>query len=182
MPRLFNLGGRPVVGLKSGNTMRLHLVLCALGMSAASFGVAVSTTDTARDLDRSAKACLQHFAPGGSGTQEGFEACLKQSLDQYYRSLVAKAWGTPKSSLVVDTSTPTPVPTPPIDRAKESARAKEEFKRMVRSTKCQRCHAGMDPSQFTLQQMHSVLNTPTHREHLGPAETEYLKNLGNLIQ
>jgi hypothetical protein len=142
----------------------------------------ISTVQFSRDLDASSKACLRNFAPGGTGTQEAFETCLSQALNRYYTAVVEKAWGAPKTKLLAGDASPTPTPTPEIDRPKEEAKVRDEFKKLVKSARCQRCHVGLDASQFTLAQMHAVLNTPSHRERLGPKELDLLRNLGTLLK
>lgn len=156
-----------------------------LGMGLVLSAVAAAegpTIESLRDLERATKSCQRNFTSGGVASQDGFEACLRASLDEYYQAIVKKAWGTPRTPLL-EGSAPPPSPTPlaVVDRAKEEGRAREQFKRLVKSARCQRCHVSMDASQFTLQQMHSVLNTPSHKEHLGPSEFELLRNLGGLL-
>lgn len=155
--------------------IRLTLSSALLLFAALSLGA-----EPIRDLQQQTQSCQKNFPSGGAtSTQEGFEACLQAAVGQYYTATVTKVWGAPKSPprYVEASPAPTAAP-PPIDRAKEEARLKEEVRRLVKSVKCQRCHSGMDGSQFTLAQVHSVLNTPSHRERLDAKELDLLKRLG----
>ena len=144
----------------------------------------ISTTQSAQDLERVARSCLRNFPAGGTATQDGFETCLRQGLDGYYRSVVRAAWGEIKTPLLA-TEVLQPLvqsSAPPIDRTKEEAQVRIQYRALVKSARCQRCHVGMNASQFTLAQVHAVLNTPSHREHLGPKEVELLRQLGDLLK
>ncbi len=154
-------------------------------LSFPAFGADVSTLKTNGDLDAAVKYCVKNFPKGATSSQEGFEECVRSALATYFNAVVKLTWATdPKTPLVAAAAAPTntPVPTPAIDRAKEEARAKEQFKILVKSVTCQRCHVGLNASQYTLSQMHAVLTTPSHQEHLGPKDQELIRKLGTMVQ
>ncbi len=160
------------------------LAIFSILISARGTAGEISTTQNAQDLERVTRSCLRNFPAGGTATQDGFETCLRQGLDGYYRGVVKAAWGEIKTPLLA-----TEVPqqlvqpsAPPVDRTKEEAQVRSQYRALVKSARCQRCHVGMNGSQFTLAQVHAVLNTPSHREHLGPKEVELLRQLGNLLK
>jgi len=155
-------------------------------LSALSMAAEVSISKFSQELEKATKFCITNYPAGKLSSQEGFEACLKQSLDVYYNDVVRAAWGNPRSSLRPSPSpiamSPTPVPVSPAERARDEVWLKEQLGTLVKSAKCQRCHVGMDAKQFTLAQLHSVLITPSHKEHLKAKDMEMIQKLGAYLK
>ncbi len=150
------------------------------------FAAEVSTSKFAEELEKATKFCVANYPAGKLSTQEGFEKCLRQSLDIYYTDVVKAVWGNPRTALVPASPTATAAPTaPPISaeqRSREEARLKDQLATLVTSAKCQRCHVGMNAKQFTFPQLHSVLITPSHQEHLKAKDVEMIQKLGAYLK